>query len=44
MDKVFYLISFKWAKDFRAANKKRKDRKRIAYSEKRWEMKLKGLK
>lgn len=43
MGKLFYCLSFKWIKDLKAARKQRKDRKRIAYCEKRWEMKLRGL-
>jgi len=43
MNKLFYFASFKWVKDLRKAYKIRKDRKRTEYQEKRWEMKLRGL-
>ena len=43
MDTLFYLITLKWIKDLRIARKKKKDKKRTAYCEKRWEMKLRGL-
>jgi len=43
MGKLFYLISFRWVKDLGIAYKKRRDRKRTEYCEKRCDMKLKGL-
>jgi len=43
MDKLLYLVSFKWVKDLRIAHRKKCDRKRIAYCEKRWDKKLRGL-
>jgi len=43
MSRLFYFISFRWVKDLRTAYKIRKDKKRTAYCEKRWEMKLRGL-
>ncbi len=43
MSKLFYFISFKWVKDFRIGCKRRKEKKRMEYCEKRWEMKLRGL-
>ncbi len=43
MNKLFYFVSFKWVKDLRKAYKIKQDRKRTAHQEKRWEMKLRGL-
>jgi len=43
MNKLLYFVSFKWVKELRKAYKIKQDRKRTAYQEKRWEMKLRGL-
>ena len=43
MSKLFNIVSLTWIKNLKIAYKKRKDRKRINYYEKRWDMKLRGL-
>jgi len=42
MNKLFYYLSLKWAKDLKIAYDKRRNRKRTAYCENLWDMKLRG--
>lgn len=43
MSKLFDIVSLKWVKNLKIAYKRRQERKKIAYFEKRWDMKLRGL-
>jgi hypothetical protein len=44
MNKLFYYISLIWLKNLREASKRRKERKKTEYYEKKWDMKLRGIK
>jgi len=43
MSKLFHIISLEWIKNLRIAYDKKRKKKRVAYYEKLWDMKLKGL-